>query len=233
MWVQFPPLAPENFLLQFILTIMVDWFRKKTWTESDQEDFWIHHKRARPFNKSQYLRIQAIHLAESPDSALRREAVKLLDLLISEFPTNFELACAYWQKARVLQIEGDTELAISNYRAALDHERNFPTALTYAWLDFGWLVVAHDRRDLYPEIYALIVEHRKRATFPDDHFSVHAITAIIAAATDDHETARSNAASALEYAGLTHSGMRYHPSLGLVSRRREPMIEQLRRLAVT
>jgi hypothetical protein len=40
-----------------------DWYRKTTWSEADQADFFARFKRSRtPYNKAQYLRIQANYL---------------------------------------------------------------------------------------------------------------------------------------------------------------------------
>src|SRR5688572_5624725 len=123
---------------------MPDWFRKLSWTKSDQEDFWAHHKRARASGKSQYLRIQAVHLAGTGKTEMRSAALALLNLLIGEFPDPVQLSFAYTQRAEIHAAEGRIEEALSDYRRAIAREREFPNAKADAWLEFGWLVVTTD-----------------------------------------------------------------------------------------
>lgn len=42
-----------------------DWFRRRTWTREDREDFRKRLSRARPHNRAQYARIQAGYLQAS------------------------------------------------------------------------------------------------------------------------------------------------------------------------
>jgi tetratricopeptide (TPR) repeat protein len=207
---------------------MADWFRKVSWSKSDQEDFWAHHKRARAHGKAQYLRIQASHLARTKKPELEGAALTLLNLLIADFPDSSELACAYWQRAQIHSAEGRKELAISDYRAAIAREREFPRAKTGAWLDFGWFAVTSRWDDVYDEVLAILAERQADALFPVDYFRLNAVRSIIAAERGDPNGARQFAAEALRQAARVHSGFRYHSTLGLVGEMRGPVFDQLR-----
>src|SRR6516165_10699113 len=124
-----------------------EWFRRATWTDADREDFNARLKRSRgASSKAQYLRIQALHLAEADH---REGAIELLDRLLAEFPDSIDIAQAHAQKAESLAKLGQTEAAIEEYRAALQRERDFPNVQTNAWLDFGWFVVEKRLTHLY------------------------------------------------------------------------------------
>lgn len=79
---------------------ITDWFRRSSWTARDREEFDARLQRSRgPANKAQYLRIQALHLAEA---GLHTAAIDLLDKLLREFPCRTELASAHQQRAESL-----------------------------------------------------------------------------------------------------------------------------------
>src|SRR2546428_320415 len=102
---------------------MTDWFRKTSWTQEDQKDFWTRHHRARgDYNKEQYLRIQASHLAETRKPALAAAAMQLLDLMITEFPEPSQLSCAQLQRGDIYLERGQLDDALVAYRAAIAQE---------------------------------------------------------------------------------------------------------------
>jgi len=41
---------------------MADWYRRKTWTKTDEEEYFAKLGRARKDGRAQYLRVQAIEL---------------------------------------------------------------------------------------------------------------------------------------------------------------------------
>ena len=209
---------------------MPDWFRKVSWTKSDQDDFWAHHKRARASGKSQYLRIQAVHLAGTGKPELRSAALSLLNLLIAEFPDPVELSFAYTQRAEIHAAEGRIEEAVSDCRRAISREREFPNAKGDAWLDFAWLVVMTDKHDLFDEALRILKERESDAFFPVHHCRLNAIRSVIAAERGESENARTFAANAMRHASRMNSGVRYHRTIGLVSESRGPMFDRLREI---
>jgi len=49
---------------------MTDWFRRKSWTKIDEEQYFKKLNRARNDSRPQYLKIQAIELVETKDPKL-------------------------------------------------------------------------------------------------------------------------------------------------------------------
>src|SRR5437660_2551800 len=138
-----------------------DWYRRSTWTERDRDEFNARLKRSRgAANKAQYLRIQALYLAEA---GCHEGAIELLDQMFAEFAERIQLAQAHAQKADSLAKLGQTETAIREYRAALQAERDFPNVRTQAWLDFGWFVVEKQLTALYSEVLQVLEEFRDNA----------------------------------------------------------------------
>ena len=61
-----------------------DWFRKKTWTEEDQKDFFTKLNRARQSSKCQYLYLQACALAYTVATAEAAIAVAEMGLAVAD-----------------------------------------------------------------------------------------------------------------------------------------------------
>ena len=195
-----------------------DWFRKTSWDEADQADFFAHLKRSRGAdNKAQYLRIQAWHLEETGSAILIRAALPLLDKILSEFPNTFELAMVYKQKASCLAWLGCAQEAIEFYRLALDTERKNPKMGTRAWIEFGLFVCENNLTALFDEVIKVLDEKKSDSfLFAVDIYQSSGIRAIIAAHRGNYSIARNFAKTALAAAAETKSGFRYHPTVGLV-----------------
>ena len=65
---------------------MTDWYRRKTWTKIDEEEFFTKLGRARLFNRAQYLKIQAIELVFTKNKELLKVAETLLKKMLAEYP---------------------------------------------------------------------------------------------------------------------------------------------------
>jgi tetratricopeptide (TPR) repeat protein len=208
-----------------------EWFRRTTWSDADRDDFNARLRRSRSAaKKAQYLRIQAWHLADTGSHAA---AIELLDRLFAEFPQRVELAQAHAQKAQSLANLRQTEGAIQEYRAALQAERDFPNARTNAWLDFGWLVVERQLTDYFDEVSRVLREFRDECglKLPAIEYRCDAIQAVLADYRGDRARAQDFARRALAEAEKDHSGLRFHPTVGLVGSERNTFLERLRTLA--
>jgi hypothetical protein len=214
-------------------TTIKDWFRKVTWSEADQADFFAHIERSRSAgNKAQYLRIQASHLEETHKPELIQVAITLLDKMLAEFPAQGELASAQKQKGSCFAVLGRTDEAIASYRDALDTERKFPMRRTRAWLEFGRFICDRGLVDMYDEASAVLDELKYNLMFAADVFEFSGIRAIIAKHKGNSENARQFAKSALESAAATHSGFRYHPTAGLVRDRETQFYKSVEAIAL-
>ena len=208
-----------------------EWYRRTTWSDADREDFNAHLKRSRGAgNKSQYLRIQAAHLAEAGHHAA---AIELLERLFAESPQRIEFAQAHTQMADSLAKLEKIEPAIREYRLALQIERDFPNVRTNAWLYFGWFVVERQLTGLYDEVLRVLQEFRGDGGFEflAVEYRYAVIQALLADDRGEKARAREFAQKALAEAVKGHSGLRYHPMVGLVGPERNTFESRLMALA--
>jgi tetratricopeptide (TPR) repeat protein len=209
-----------------------EWYRKASWTKEDQDDFSTRLQRCRSdANRAQYLRIQASHLQLLAAPEMYQSALVLLERILTDFPSRFELAMTHFQKAECFEGLGDPRRALESYRRALQAEREFKNMKTNAWLEFGWLVVRHGFTDAYTETLAIMDEFKGQLMFPVERFRYFGILAIISAHNSDVAVARDFAAKALAATLTKDSGFRYHPTVGLVKNPDEKIIGRLQKIA--
>lgn len=202
---------------------MADWFRNLTWNDSIERAFYEKLRRAKR-NGFQHLRIQASTLARShPEVAL-----KLLDRYFA-LPENFDRAQAFVDRATALLALGRVDEAILAYDSALAREASFPNLRTQAYLDLPYLIATQRKRSLYDRALEILKEHQTRLMFAIDFFLWNAVHALIALDLQKPEAAKPFAERALEAAARKDSGLRYHPSAGLVTEQYADVIEKLRR----
>jgi len=67
---------------------MADWYRRKTWTQTDEDEYYAKLGRAREHGRAQYLRIQAFELIETKDKKLLTVAERLLNQILRDYPNN-------------------------------------------------------------------------------------------------------------------------------------------------
>ncbi|MDP9351810.1 MAG: hypothetical protein M3P51_09770 [Chloroflexota bacterium] len=209
-----------------------EWFRRSTWTAEDKADFTARLKRSRgSSNRAQYLRIQALHLQEIGTEALLQAALGLLNQLITDYPDPLQLASAFHQRAQCLSDLGRYPEALESYRSAFVARRAMPNVHDDAYLDFGELVLALRRSDLYDEALSALEEFGGDEMFPAHRYQAAMIRALIADERGDSTTARRYAEEALKAADATQSPFRYHRKLGLVRFVLPDVFARLRALA--
>jgi len=205
---------PSNAQLQAMAK--VEWFRRATWTSQDEEEFQSRLNRSRrDGGKAQYLRIQSLHLAMAGN---HKAALQLLEQLLREYPVRREMASTHLQRAESLYALGYDEEAIKSFRASLSAQTDHPNVRTGVALAFAWFIMIRRRNDLYAEVETLIQRYERECVllFPLARFKCAAVRALVAAEQGNLDRARSLAAQASAAATEAHSGLRYHPKLGLV-----------------
>lgn len=207
-----------------------DWFRRKTWTPKDREEFLARLRRSRgAYNKAQYARIQAYELLTTRTREAYSASLELLDMILAEWRDDAQLASVYHHRAECLLGLGDVARAVDAYRHVFQTQRVCTSHLTVAHLDFGWLVVTAPLPALYDEVLAVLGEFAD-GMFPVDRYRASAIHALILDARGQREQARDYARIALQEAGARHSGLRYHATLGLVDSPDKRVYERLQTL---
>jgi tetratricopeptide (TPR) repeat protein len=193
-----------------------DWFRKTSWSEQDQADFFLRLRRAKRKSRPQYLRVQAITLSDTSPS-LGEAAITLLDIVLQQYPDSFEIVPALSAKGKCLEHSGNIDDALGYYSLAVNHMRQKPNIQTSAWLDLVWLVAREMKHKYYDEALGLIDEFgREGLRFPIVEFQIEASRAFILSDRGEPEKAADAARTALSAAAELVSGLTRHPSIGLV-----------------
>ena len=99
--------------------------------------------------------------------------------------------------------------------------------LTEAYLELPLLIASAGIERRYQQARQLLEQHRQRLVLPADYFRWHAAQALISSAEMDASTAREHAHLALAAAVQERSGIRHHPSIGVVGTGYERLRKQL------
>lgn len=205
-----------------------DWFRRTTWTPEDEREFRARLGRARPQNRAQYLRIQALSLIEAeppfPDAALA-----LLDEMLRHWPDQLQLSSAHLQVGRIHEARGEFENALGSYASAVEAMRAHPHLGTDAPEAFALLVARLGRRLLFDDALTAL-EDFPPSLLPVHRFRHFAARALIHEARRETSEAATLAAAALEEAGRDRAPFWKHPTLGLVGPESDDLVAQMKAL---
>jgi hypothetical protein len=200
-----------------------DWFRRHTWTEDDQAAFHARLRRCRSaFHRAQYARIQAYELHAAGGARYAQDALRLLDMIVESWPEEAN-ASVHQQRAECLRDLRRDDDAMAAYRATFAEQRRRPSYLTNAHCDFAWWIATSDRRDFFDEALRVLDDFSRGGAlaFPATVYLAEGARAIIEHARRDKARASRHARLALEAAEMRHSGLRYHPKVGLLQSRDE------------
>ena len=199
---------------------MADWYRRQTWTEVDEKEFFEKLGRARKDGRAQYLRIQAVTLIDTYDKNLLKVAETLLSKMLKEYPeNNFERGSALYSLGDISKRFEDYDTAIDYYKQALDFEKIYPQVKTMAYLDYSELVVRKGYSELFGKLERILLKRYSGLLFPVEKYKVNSLLSIICKHKNDNEKAKYYATVAEENANAEISGLRYHKYLGVVTKR--------------
>lgn len=89
---------------------MTDWYRRKTWTKTDEQEYFAKLGRARKDGRAQYLTIQAIELIETKDKTLLSVAEMLLNKILEDYPDyRIEISQTYNSLGEIYKLKGITK----------------------------------------------------------------------------------------------------------------------------
>jgi tetratricopeptide (TPR) repeat protein len=200
--------------------LMADWFRRKSWTQTDEEEFFKKLNRARKDGQAQYLKIQAIELVQTEDNALLNVAEELLNKMLTEFPDdNFNRASALHTLGDIYKLRENYQKAKEYYKQALDFEIIYPKVITQAYLNYSELVIKTGDTISFDEVEQTLLERQPRLMFPIEKYKVNSLLSIINKHKDRHDEAKRFAELANQSANAETSGLRYHKYLGIVKDR--------------
>ena len=200
---------------------MSDWFRKQTWTEQDENDFYAHLARSRSeYHKSQYLRIQAITFYELHDEKYYDVILSLLDKYFNDFPNEqfFRCECLHLY-GRVFYDREQLDKAFEYYQKAAYQELKHTGVISGAWLDYAQIIIQLEREDYYDEAIKIIQSYYDSRIFPIEIYRSNAILAVIYNYFGDKEKACDYRKLAREAASMKKNALRHNSDIGLVEKR--------------
>jgi len=197
-----------------------EWYRRKTWTKSDEEEYFAKLGRARKDRRAQYLKIQAIELAETKDPELLDIAETLIQKLLSDYPdAEFERSSSLNTLGDIYKIREKFDKAIEYYKQAIDFEEIYPGVLTQAYLEYSELVVKLKKQEHYDFVEKIVSKRIQDSIFPLEKYKAFAILSIVNNYKGNKDKAENFAALAEQNASAKTSGLRYHKYLGVVNER--------------
>lgn len=201
---------------------MTNWYRHKTWTKIDEEEFFAKLGRARKDGRAQYLKIQAIELAETKDVELLKVAEILLNKMLNEYPNdNFNKSSALHTLGDIFKHLDNIQKAISYYKQAIDFENVYPKVKTHAYLNYSELIIKTGETKKYNEVEKMLLERYSDLLFQIDKYKVNSILAIINKHYNRLDESKHFAELAEQNANSETSGLRYHKTLGIVTEKQD------------
>jgi len=197
---------------------MTEWYRRKTWTKLDEEEFFVKLARARKDGRAQYLKIQAIELVDTNDNKLLKVAESLLKKMLEEYPEDrFNKSSALKTLGDIYNETGKEDSAIEYYKMAIDFEKIYPNVQTGAYLNYGELIVKSKRVSQYEDVEKILLGRYSSLAFPIQNFKVNSILSFINNYNGKKDIAKHYAELADQNANEKTSGFHYHKELGLVN----------------
>src|ERR1700676_632837 len=181
------------------------WFCNAEWTPTIEEHF--------------FKKIQAGCLCKKHPQV----ALALLEKFFALDGNSIFRAEAFLYQAEAHLSLGAKQKAIESFQKALQRQREFPNVITAVWSEYGLLVATEEMWEFLDDAFKVLHEHKAGLLFPSEQFLWYGIYALITDARGEHQAAKDYASKALHFSGLTHSGLRYHPKLGLVEARYETL----------
>ena len=199
---------------------MADWYRRKSWTQTDEEEFFKKVNRARKDGRAQYLKIQAIELVQTEDAELLKVAENLLNKMLTDYPNdNFNKGSALHTLGDIYKLQENYQKAKEYYKQALDFERVYKNVITQAYLDYSELVIKTDDKSSFDEVEQILLEQQPKLMFPIEKYKVNLLLSIINKKKNKGDAAKRFAELAEQSANAETSGLKYHKYLGLVKDR--------------
>jgi tetratricopeptide (TPR) repeat protein len=218
----------RNLLGSARMSSMADeWFRSPDWDPDAQADFEERLRRARPYNRAQYLRIKGLALAAAGEVAGARS---LWTRVLESTEDSLQQAGAL-EHLGDSHVDDDPALAEDYFRRLLALGGRTSGTTGTQHIKLAELLLDRGTRDDLAEAADLLVRWVPEAQlpFPSAHFRWNLAAIRLAEAYGDREAAREAAQRALAFAERGPVFPR-HPTVGLVEADRKTL-KRLRKLA--
>jgi tetratricopeptide (TPR) repeat protein len=153
-------------------------------------------------------------------------------MIQKEWPEK-EVASTWSQVGDCYEFLGERDMALRAYQQVFNAQREFKGLRTTAHLTYAWIIAVGRVTQLYEDALQVLDEFASPIEFPVDKYKSNAVRAMIAEDRGDTVAARHYAGIALDGLEKKSSGLRYHPSVGLVRDPDALVVRRLRSLAET
>jgi tetratricopeptide (TPR) repeat protein len=212
-----------------LLAVAEEWFRSGDWSEEAQADFEQRLRRARTYNRAQYLRIKGLALEAAGETAGARELWNRVLLDDGEFaelqgyPTLEHLGDSYAGE--------DPASAEQYYRRLLSENPSLKGTTATQHIKLAELLLRRGRPEDLDEAEALLTDwvDAAQSPFPNAHFRWNLAVIRLAEARRDRQAAREAARRALNLADRGPVFPR-HQTVGVVETDRATL-KRLQKLA--
>jgi hypothetical protein len=212
------------------MTASDDWYRKETWSVADAAEFDRRLKRSRG-QRTQYLKLQAWHLAQSRKTSLAAPAIALANRYLEEDPGGFFEVEAHLIIAEANTTLRDTSGALRAYRAAVKAEARKRGIRCCAYRSYAWFAATNGLADEFDDVLKSMESMEvSDLVFPISQFKYFASLALISKELHDDENARRMARNALE-AEAKGAPFARHKDVGVVKGIDPSVQKRVRRLA--
>lgn len=207
-----------------------DWFRNEQWSGEIEQDFFAHLKRSRdPYNKAQYLRIQAVHLCDTKKKENILIAKGLLEKCLADYPEDQQRSQAFKYLAKCHAFLGNSEEAVKEFRRAVQREFDYPQMKYNSNTEFARFVTEQENKGLYEEILHNLDQIKLgELAFPSQRYDAFFSYAVICENRGDIERAQKFAKEAITEYEKASSGFARHKLFGLV--RKDESIRRMERI---
>ncbi len=197
------------------------WYTKNTWTKEDEEEFFIRLKRAREYNRPQYLKTQAFALIETKEPELLDVAELLIIKMLKEYPNDtFNKSSALDFLGDIYQQRGDYQTALKYYEESINFENDNPNSPeTPSFLSYSELIIKTQQTDKYLIVENLLFDRMDSVILPVQKYKIASMLSVIYRTKNNKKLAQHYAEIAEKNANAETSGFRYHKDLGLVKQR--------------
>ncbi len=210
---------------------MTDWYRRKTWTKTDEKEYFAKLNRARKDGRAQYLKIQAIELIDTKNENLIIVAESLLNKYFDEFPEdNFNKSSCLGQLGEIYSLRNDYLKAIEYFKKAIEFEKVYPNVTTQATIKLSEIVIENNIVAEYKYVEKILtnkINSKSGLAFNNEKYIVYSILSIINNENGNKKIAKEYAEIAELNTNLESSGFTYHKKLGIVTKRNSILDEKV------
>ncbi len=213
---------------------MTDWYRRKTWTKNDEDEFFTKLHKAKIDKQVQYLRIQAIELMKTNNEAYLDVVEKLLNkILIDYLDNNFEKSLVFNTLGEIYLKKENYEKALSYFAKSLAFEKEFPNLITTSYLNFSETVIKTKKIELYEEVEKILLKKIEKDTFrlPAHDYIAYSVLSVISDFKGDIDKAKNYAVLVEKNATTKTNGLVnvHKRKIGLVKERKTWLDKLLRK----